>query len=74
MLKIIVRDYRNAVWDAVKCFDTFNIKVVPQEEKTLVDELLVIASTFDIPKSLPQQECKVEVLFRTSVLDNQDHW
>ena len=54
-------------------FDAFAIQAVPREENTLADALLVIACTFEIPDYL-KEECKVEVLFRQSVLENKDHW
>ena len=59
-----LRNYRNAVWEAIETFDAFGIRAVPREENTLADELYVITSTFEVLKSLSQQECKVEVLFR----------
>ena len=55
-------------------FDAFSIKVVPREENTLVDALSVIACTFEIPEYLKEKKCKVEVLSRPSVPNNQDHW
>ena len=30
--------------------------------------------TFEIPEYLKEKKCKVEVLFRPSVPNNQDHW
>ena len=68
-----LRDYRNAVWDTIEMFNAFAIQAVPREGNTLADALLVIACTFEIPDYL-EEECKVEVLFRPSVPDNQDHW
>ena len=68
-----LRDYRNVVWDTIEMFDAFAIRAVPREENTLDDALSVIACTFEIPNHLKEKECKVEVLFRPSVPDNQDH-
>ena len=34
----------------------------------------MIACTFEIPEYLKEKKCKVEVLFRPFVPDNQDHW
>ena len=48
--------------------------MVPRKENTLADELYVISSTFEVSKSLSQQECKLEVLFIPSIPHNQDHW
>ena len=55
-------------------FDAFAIQAVPREENTFADALSVIACTFEIPDYLKEKKCKVEVLFRPSVPDNQDHW
>ena len=55
-------------------FDAFSIKAIPMEENTLADALSVTACTFEIPECLKEKNCKIEVLFRPSVPDNQDHW
>ena len=55
-------------------FDAFSINEVPRDENMLVDDLSVIACTFEILEYLRETKCKVEVLFRPFVPDNQDHW
>lgn len=68
-----LRTYRNAVWDTIELFDAFSIKFVPREDNSLADALAVAASTFEVPDALIERKCKVEVLFRPCVPDNQDY-
>ena len=69
-----LRDYRNVVWVPIEMFDAFAIQAVPREENTLADALSVIACTFEIPSHLKEKYCKVEVIFRSLVPNNQDRW
>ena len=69
-----LKDYRNIVWDTIEMFGAFSIQAVLREENTFVDALSVIACTFEIPSHLKEKDCKVEVIFRPSIPDNQDHW
>ena len=40
----------------------------------MADAISVTSCTFEIHECLKEKNCKVEVLFRPSVPDNQDHW
>jgi hypothetical protein len=69
-----LRAYRNEVWDLVDSFFlAFNVSIVPREENTVVDSLVVSASKFRVPLPL-KLKYEVEVKYRPFIPDNVKHW
>ena len=55
-------------------FDAINLIAIPREQNSKADELGVAASTLQLPDSLIDENISVEVIFRSSVFDNMNHW
>jgi len=68
-----LKRYRNA-GDATEFFNVFVIKVAPREHNVKADALAVATSTLHPCDELISRECNMEIIFRTSVPDNFEHW
>ena len=69
-----MRDYKNEVWDMFgNYFTEHAIKVVPRYENIVADSLAVIAGKFKTP-SADQREYQVDIVNRSSILDNSKYW
>jgi ribonuclease HI len=69
-----LKKYHDFARSIAKYFEMVTIKAVPREENYVADALVVSASTLQ-PCDVPLQNlCKMEVLFRPSILDNLKHW
>jgi hypothetical protein len=66
--------YRNAIWDLMNDLDAIDLIVIPREHNSKADELVVAASTLQLPDSLIDGNISVEVIFRPFVPNNVDHW
>jgi ribonuclease HI len=65
---------RNAIWDLINDLDALNLIAIPREQNSKADELVVAASTLQLPDNLIEENISVEVIFRPSVPDNMNHW
>ena len=71
---IMMRNYRNEVWDFIENFFTaFNIVFIPRDQNEHADSLAIAASCFKIP-TVPKLRYEVEVRYRPSIPDNVRHW
>jgi ribonuclease HI len=68
-----LKGYRNAIWDLINDLDALNLIAIPREHNSKADELAVAASTLQLPDSLIDENISVEVIFRPSVPDNNNH-
>jgi hypothetical protein len=69
-----LRRYRNVIWNVIELFDAMDLIVIPRDQNSLVDSLVVAASTLQPLEDLMKGEGKLEIIFRPSVPDNIDHW
>jgi hypothetical protein len=69
-----LKRYRDFARSIVKSFEMVTIKAIPQEENYVADVLAVSASTLQPCDGPLQNLCKMEVLFRTSIPNNLEHW
>ena len=56
------------------CFDHIEFTAIPRELNAKADRLAVAASTLQRSPELVDKEVKMEVIFRPSILDNEDNW
>jgi ribonuclease HI len=68
-----LKRYRDFARSIVKSFKMVSIKVDPREENYVADALVVSATTLQPCDGPLQNSCKMEVLFRPSILDNLEH-
>jgi ribonuclease HI len=69
-----LKAYRNEVWDLVdNFFSAFNISFIPRSVNSLVDSLVVSASSFKAPLP-PKLKYDVEVKYRPAIPDNVKYW
>jgi ribonuclease HI len=66
-----LKQYRDAIWDAIKRFDNFSIEAIPREENHSTDSLAMSASNLQLSKEIGLY--KVEVNFRPSLPNNLEH-
>jgi ribonuclease HI len=69
-----LKRYGNFVRSITKSFEVVSIEASPREENYVADALVVLASTLQPCDGPLQNLCKMEVLFRPSILDNLEHW
>jgi ribonuclease HI len=69
-----LKRYRNAIWDSIGDLDALTLIVIPREQNSKADELVVAASTLQLSNNLIDEKISVGVIFRPSVPDNMDHW
>lgn len=69
-----LRNYRNVVWDTMGYFDALDLEAIPREQNSLADELVVAVSTLQLSDELIKDEMKMEIIFRTYIPDNSEHW
>jgi ribonuclease HI len=69
-----LRAYITEVWDLVEIFFLdFNISLIPREENTVENSLVVSTSKFRVPLPL-KLKYDVEVKYRPSIPNNVKHW
>jgi hypothetical protein len=66
------RAYRNLVVDLLEKFPECNLSTIPIEENQVVDALATSTVAFKVP-IFPKKSYKVEVKYRSTVLDNMKH-
>ncbi len=59
-----LRNYQNAVWDILEYFDALDLEAIPREKNSLVNELVVAASTLHLSDELVKDKIKMEIIFR----------
>jgi ribonuclease HI len=69
-----LRKYRNAIWDTIEFFDAIDIIVIPRDQNSLADSLVVATSTLQPSEDLMKGKGKLKIIFRPFVPDNIDHW
>lgn len=68
-----LRHYRNKVWDNIKCFDAFSIKVVLRDYNDKSDSLAIFASLLLPHPKFKQDTYTIEIVYHPSVPDNSSH-
>lgn len=68
-----MRNYRNLVLDILKCFQEYQIFVIPRSQNMVADTFAVAASTFKISLH-PHDKYKIKMKHRPTVLDNIKYW
>lgn len=69
-----MRSYRNKVWDLIENFySTFDMYFLPREKNSLIDYLVVVASTFKPPEN-PHLRYQIEFRYRNSIPNNVKYW
>ena len=69
-----LKNYCNKVWDEIEILYSFSIIEVPRGLNSRVDAL-VDSTSFLLPHpNFKDQIYKVEVLFKSNVLDNEHSW
>lgn len=58
----------------MELFNALDIQAVPRENNIHDDQLAMEASTFQLFDELVNDQVKMEVIFRPSILDNVYHW
>jgi hypothetical protein len=53
-------------------FSECNLSTIPREQNQVVDALATLAAVFKVP-IFPEKNYKVEVKYRTVILDNMKH-
>jgi hypothetical protein len=71
-MKPRLKQYTDVVWDAMKKFNYFSIKVILREENHMEENLVVSASSWQHFKEIGLY--KVELNFRTTIPNNLEHW
>lgn len=69
-----LKNYKNVVWDNIKLFNAFGIKAVPRVENSLANALVVAATTLQSSDALISTKCRIEIIFRPCIPNNEDHW
>ena len=64
----------NVVWNPIKMFDAFSIKVVLRQNISLDDALAVGASTLKVLGDISMDNYKVKLIFRSYIPNNDEHW
>ena len=68
-----MRDYRNLVLDSLKCFEEYQIFVIPRSQNVAADTFAVAASTFKIPLH-SHDKYKIKMKHRPAIPDNIKYW
>ena len=69
-----LKNYRNRVWDEIEGLDTFSIKSIPREMNSKANSLEVSASLLLPHPEFKDKKYQVEIVYRSSVLDNIEAW
>ena len=64
-----MRPYKNMVLDLPKSFTEYQLSVIPRNQNHIVDDLVVVASVFQIP-IYPNMRYQIEVKHRPLVPHN----
>lgn len=59
--------------DILKCFEEYQIFVIPRNQNMATDTFAVAASTFKVPMH-PQDKYKIKMKHRPAIPDNIKHW
>ena len=52
----LLRFYKYRIWDFIEGFNAFSIKSIPRRGNRHVDRLMVVASSYDVPRSLKDEK------------------
>lgn len=69
-----MKQYKHAVWDLIDMFDSFNIVHNDRSFNVVVENLTLLGSRFENCTISPYCEYDVEVLTRSSIPNNIEHW
>ncbi|XP_059070819.1 uncharacterized protein LOC131860421 [Cryptomeria japonica] len=69
-----LKHYKNRAWDEIEFFDAFLIEVVPREQNTRADSLVVSTSLLLPHPDFKEDTYKVEMIYRPSVPNNVQKW
>lgn len=69
-----LKHYRNMVWDEIEFFDAFSIEVMPREQNTRANSLVVSASLLLPHPDFKEDTYRVEMIYRPSVPNNVQNW
>ena len=62
-----LKQYKNAEWDTMECFDAVDLMAVPRLENSEANKLAVAASTLEFTEELIEGNGKFEINFRPSI-------